>query len=96
MSSVESPEKSLKKKKGLLGDMNERLGLSEGTELVAPSLRNRVQQMGPIGMPFAADIALEQRRTQGMTGNLSNNPSVTATAKMTRRTKEQVISNLGR
>lgn len=96
MATVESSESAPKKKKGMLGDMSERLGIGAGSEMIAPRLRQAVQQMGPIGVPFAANIALEQRKAEGQTGSLMSNPSVTATAKMTGRTREQVISGLGR
>jgi hypothetical protein len=96
MASVDSSEAAPKKKKGLLGSMNENLGLGSGADMIAPRLRPRAQEMGPIGMPFAADIALEQRKAQGLGGNLAGNPAVAATAKMTGRTKDQVISNAGR
>ena len=96
MATVEGSESAPKKKKGMLGDMSERLGLSGGTDMIAPRLRQAVQQLGPIGMPFAANIALEQRKAEGQTGNLASSPSVTATAKMTGRTREQVMSNVSR
>lgn len=95
MATVESSERAPKKKKSLLGDMNDRLGLGEGADEIAPRLRPRVQQMGPIGMPFAADIGLEQRKAQGLSANLAGNPATLATAKMTGQTRQQVMAKAG-
>ena len=93
MSTVSSSEQAPKKKKGLLGDTKESLGLGEGAEMITPRLRPRAQELGPIGMPFAADIALEQRKSQGASAGLLSNPATAATARMTGKTKEQVAQN---
>lgn len=56
-----------KKKNTLLTPMNTKLGLDEGTTTLqpsAPTLRGRIQGPLGLGLPHAANIAMEERRKE--------------------------------
>jgi hypothetical protein len=53
-----------KKKPGLLGSVSDRVGLAGEGEEFAPPFSQRIDptQMGPLGVPSLADIALARRK----------------------------------